>query len=532
MKGYRPTASESPVPLCATIDEACVRYASNPAITVDTSSLTYAEVRARVLALAAAYRRLGVRRGDRVLCQLRNCAEQVIAIAAAWTCGAVHVGADNDLTGPETARLVERMGARVLLFQPRRGDADPFAPLAPITQAFPGTAIIVHAQDAAGRESLATVLASGETVEPELPGPLDPAVIFLTSGTTGEPKAVVESYAAHWAKMQLFTDAIRPQTEDSLLLTLPVSHVFGVRLAILTLLRGARLVLHDRFSPAAVLETVARERVTVLPAVPTHLRLLHDAYDPAQHDVGSMRCVISAAANLPHALAEWVYDDLGVPEMLFVYGCSEGFTTIATEKRDILDGTVGQRVFEGPDGTPADGTVCIMDPASGALLPDGETGEIVYGSRMPVTYWDQPRVAVDGWYHTGDVGVIDAEQRLRVTGRIKELVNRGGLHVSASEVELAIARHPDIADAAVIAVPDRVLGEAVCACVVPASDQPPPGLAQLREWLAVNLARHKLPDELCVVTTIPRTDIGKVDRRELAARVTGGDVTRERLRRD
>ena len=530
MKGYPPTARESPAPLCGTIDEACVRHASNRAITFDASSLTYAEVRARVQALAAAYRRLGVRRGDRVLSQLRNCPEQVIAIAAAWTCGAVHVGADNDLTGPELARLVQRLEARVLLFQPRRSDADAFALLAPIRLAFPETAIVVHAPDAGGYESLATILASGEAVAPEEPRPLDPAVIFLTSGTTGEPKAVVESYAAHWAKMQLFTDAVRPHVEDSLLLTLPVSHVFGVRLAILTLLRGARLVLHDRFSPTAVLGAVARERVTLLPAVPTHLRLLHDAYDPAQHDVSSLRCVISAAANLPPALAEWVYDDLGVPEMLFVYGCSEGFTTIATERRDILDGTVGRTVFQGPDGTPADGTVRIMDPASGALLPDGETGEIVYGSRMPVMYWDQPPVAIDGWYHTGDLGMIDAEERLHVTGRIKELVNRGGLHVSVSEVELAIARHPGVADAAVIAMPDRVLGEAVCACVVPSSERPPPGLTQLREWLASNLARHKLPDELCVVAAIPRTDIGKVDRRELAARVTRGDVMRERLR--
>jgi acyl-CoA synthetase (AMP-forming)/AMP-acid ligase II len=530
VKGYLPTAEASPAPLSPTIDEACRRWASRPAVTFADTTLTYEEVWRRVLALAAAYRRRGVRRGDRVLCQLRNCPEQVIAIAAAWTCGAVHVGADNDLTGGELTRVVERMGARALLFQPRREDEDGVVSVQPIVDAFPETAIFVHGPDAGGYESLAAVLAAEASIDPEPPAPLDPAIIFLTSGTTGEPKAVVESLAAHWAKMQLFTDAVRPRTDDSLLLTLPVSHVFGVRLAILTLLRGARLVLHDRFSPSAVLETFGQERVTVLPAVPTHLRLLHDAYDPERHDLGSLRSVISAAANLPRALAEWVYDDLGT-EILFVYGCSEGFTTIATERRDILDGTVGSRVFQGPEGTPADGTVRIMDPSTGDLLPDGETGEIVYGARMPVAYWDQPPVAVDGWYHTGDLGVIDGEGRLHVTGRIKELVNRGGLHVSASEVELAIARHPAVADAAVVAVPDRVLGEAVCACVVPSGEAQPPGLGELRDWLASSLARHKLPDELCVVGSIPRTDIGKVDRRELAARVTSGEVERERLRR-
>lgn len=530
MNAYLPTAGGSPAPLSATLDAACRRWASRPAVTAGRTTLTYQDVWNAVKSLAAAYRGLGVRRGDRVLCQLRNCPEQLIAIAAAWTCGAVHVGADNDLTGAELSRLVERMRARLLVFQPRPNDTDALGPLRDIENAFPETSVVVHAAETGGHHSLSALLAAGDAVEPALPDPLDPAIVFLTSGTTGEPKAVVESLAAHWAKMQLFTDAVRVGPDDVLLLTLPVSHVFGVRLAILTLLRGARLVLHDRFAPEAVLDTVGRERVTVLPAVPTHLRLLHDRYDPARHDLHSLRSVISAASNLPRPLAEWVANDLGT-EMLFVYGCSEGFTTIATETRDIIEGSVGRTVFRGPEGTPADGTVRIMDPASGELLADGATGEIVYGAATPVKYWDQPDVAVDGWYHTGDLGMIDAEGRLHVTGRIKELINRGGLHVSISEVELAIGRHPALADAAVIAMPDHVLGEAVCACVVPAGALQPPRLGELREWLASSLARHKLPDELCVVSAIPRTDIGKVDRRALTAIViSGGDANRERLR--
>ena len=529
MKAYLPTAEGSPAPLGASIDEACRHFGERPAVTFGDATLTYADVGRQARSLAAAYRRLGVGRGDRVLCQLRNCPEQVIAIAAAWMRGAIHVGADNDLTGPELARLVERLQPRVLLFQPRRGDADALGPLRLITSAFPRTAVIVHGRASGDSKPLTSLLERGDSVEAEVPGPLDPAVIFLTSGTTGEPKAVIEWFASHWAKMQLFTDAVQPMPHDVLLLTLPVSHVFGVRLAILTLLRGARLVLHDRFSAQAVLETVGREGVTLLPAVPTHLRLLRDGYDADRHDLRSLRWVISAAANLPHSLVEWVLDDLRT-QLLFVYGCSEGFTTIATEPRDILDGTVGRVVFQGPAGTPAAGVVRIMDPSSDALLPDGDTGEIVYGASTPVQYWDQPDAAVDGWYRTGDLGVLDTEGRLRVTGRIKELINRGGLHVSVSEVELAIARHPAVADAAVIGVPDRVLGEAVCACVVAAPAQQPPHLGELREWLAATLARHKLPDELCVVDAIPRTDIGKVDRRELVTRVTAGELARERLR--
>src|SRR5262249_4595810 len=116
-----------------------------------------------------------------------------------------------------------------------------------------------------------------------------------------------------------------------------------------------------------------------------------------------------------------------------------------------------------------------------------------------------------------------------IVGRLKELVNRGGLHVSMAEVEMALALHPLVADAGVIAAPDETLGEAVCACVAPAGDGAPT-LAQVGEFLGERLARHKLPDELCVVEAIPRTDIGKVDRAELRARVLDRGAPRERLR--
>jgi acyl-coenzyme A synthetase/AMP-(fatty) acid ligase len=364
---------------------------------------------------------------------------------------------------------------------------------------------------------MAGLLASGGTVPAGLPGPLDPAHVFLTSGTTGEPKAVVETLSAHWAKMQFFADGFLPGPEDVHLLFLPIAHVFGSRLALLALLRGGHLVLMDRFSPERALEVLQRERVTVMPAVPTHLRLLRARYDPARHDVSSLRWVLSAAAGLPRPLAEWVYTTLDA-RIMFVYGCSEGFTTATTEPDDILAGSVGERVFRGPPGTPAEGTVRIVDPEEGTPLPAGGTGEIAFRAATPVPYWDHPDPAVDGWYRTGDLGRMDAQGRLYVVGRLKELINRGGLHVSAAEVEMMLVRHPAVADGAVVATPDPVLGEATCACVVPA-DAHRPDLAELRTFLAAGLARHKLPDELCIVGSIPRTEIGKVDRRTLTAQV-------------
>lgn len=525
-------------PLCATLQEACERWASRPAITFGATTITYDALWGRVVSLAAGYERLGIGRGDRVLCQFRNCPEHVIAIAAAWMRGAVHVGADNDLTGAELARLAQRLGAAALLFQPARDRTDGLAPLPVVAAECPQAHLVVHAPaagagelggaDAGTHHSLERLIAEGGSASAERQGPLDTAVLFLTSGTTGEPKAVVESRSAHWAKMQLFADGFLPGPDDVHLLYLPISHVFGFRLALLTLLRGGRLVLLERFSPARALELVQEERVTVLPGVPAHLRLLRESYDPARHDVGSLRWVLSAAAGLPRELAEWVYEALDA-RIMFVYGCSEGFTTLTNAATDILAGSVGNTVFRGPPGTPAAGTVRILEPGTGAALPTGETGELAFGAVMPVTYWDHPEVAVDGWYRTGDLGHLDEAGRVYVTGRLKELINRGGLHVSIAEVEMALARHPVVADAAVIAVPDRVMGEAVCACIVPAGDTPV-SLAELRSFLSEHLARHKLPDELCVLEAIPRTDIGKVDRRSLSAHVLSGGVARQRAR--
>ncbi|HVL03616.1 MAG TPA: fatty acid--CoA ligase family protein, partial [Acidimicrobiales bacterium] len=171
----------------------------------------------------------------------------------------------------------------------------------------------------------------------------------------------------------------------------------------------------------------------------------------------------------------------------------------------------------------------VLDPDDGTPVAPGEIGEIAFGSRVPVQYWRRPPVATDGWYHTGDLGRIDAEGRVYVLGRLKQVVNRGGLKVSPGEVELSLVRHPKVADAAVIATPDPVLGEATCACIVP-SDGEPPDLAELRSFLGTSLARHKLPDELCLVESIPRTQIGKVNRPALGTLVVDGERPRQRLR--
>ncbi len=525
------TAAQAP-----TLEAACRRWPARPATTHAGVTTSYAELWERVSALAGAYRWLGVGPGDRILCQLPTSPEFLVAVHAAWACGAVHVGADNDLTGTELSRLVERTEASVLLFQHLPGAADPLAPLRPVTQAHPGTTVVVHGarpqderhlslEDLLGTRAGPMAAAKAEPPEPPERAPDDPALLFLTSGTTGTPKGVVETMAALWAKVAYFADAFGPGPDDVHLMYLPISHAFGLKLSLTALLSGGRLVLLDRFSPSEALRLVTEERVSVLPGTPTHLTLLVKALDSARHDVASLRWAVAAAAPLPPPLLDQVYAKLGV-ELFYVYGCSEGFLVSTTERDEIYAGSVGTSVFRGPPGTPPDGSVAVVEPYDHTPLPPGEVGEIVFGARQPVRYWGEAEVATEGWYHTGDLGRIDDDGLVHVVGRLKELINRGGLKVAPGEVEAALVRHPGVADAGVIATPDPVLGEAVCACVVPAG-HPPPDLAELRAFLGADLGRHKLPDELCLLEAIPRTKIAKVDRAALRGLVVDADAPRQ-----
>ncbi len=526
--------------LSPSLEAACSRWPDRVALVHRGRALTYAQLWAEVQALARGYRRLGVAPGDRIMCALATTPMHIVAAHAAWACGAVHIGAHPDLTGPELAALVERLGARGLLLEPMDRHHDTSTRRRTVAVSCPGLMRIVSGgTPERGEHLLADLLVEAGSSEPGLDdgGPTDPPatsgsgpadLVFLTSGTTGLPKAVCETLGALKAKVDFFAGFVHPGPDDVHLLYLPLCHAFGLKLSLLALRSGGRLVLVDRFSPRAVLDVLASEQVTVLSGTPTHLTLLLDVVDRGSQGDGHLRWVVTAAAPLSPALAEQVYTQLGA-SLFVVYGCSEGFLTVTADRAEILRGSVGKTVFACPANSPAGGVVAIADPSGSMQLPGGEVGEIVYSTAGPVRYWDAPATGADGWYRSGDIGRIDAHGGLVVLGRLKELVNRGGLKVSPVEVEAALSRHPDLADVAVIGTPDPVLGEAICACVV-SSGGAPPTVAELRAFLCPTLAHHKLPDEVCSLERIPRSSLGKVERARLRSMVVDGVALRERLR--
>ncbi|MEU7550871.1 class I adenylate-forming enzyme family protein [Streptomyces sp. NPDC044571] len=510
--------------LVTALHEAALRWPERPAITFQGRTLSYLEFWARAGALAAACRSMGVTAGDRIVCQLPNSPEYLVAVAAAWRCGAVLVGADHDLTGPELVSLLGRTGAVALVYRPRRAAEVPVEPLDDVRRECPGVRLIVHDDERPRpREFRLADLTDltgrpGDPVPAEAPAPgvddSGTALLLLTSGTTGQPKCVVETFDALSAKLDCFSSAYRPGESDVHLVYLPLAHALGLKMSMIALTRGSRLVLMERFSPAGALRLITDEGVTVVPGTPAHFQLMLDTLDPAVHDLSTLRWAVAGAASFPGALLTALYTTFGV-RLFYVYGCSEGFLCHTVDRTEIEAGSVGRTVFQGPPGTAPNGRVAIFARDGSGPVGPGEVGEIVFGADRPVRYWGQDPVAADGWYHTGDLGLVDEEGRLHVKGRMKELVNRGGLKVSCAEVESAVTALPGVVDCGIFPVPDRVLGEAIGAYVVLAPGEPEFRVEELRARLGRSLARHKMPDALWIVDRVPRTKIGKVDRAAL-----------------
>jgi acyl-CoA synthetase (AMP-forming)/AMP-acid ligase II len=484
--------------LSEALREACKTWPTRTALVHRGHSMTYDELCRSAGALASSYAELGVRPGDRIVCSASNRSEHITALAAAWFSGAVHVGLDFESTLPELSRVIGLTEAKVLVWEPA-------VPVEPLLAAHPDlTVLALDARNPAGCRSIGELTAGPGDPRFAEPAPSDPALVFVTSGTTGAPKATVGwhgNLAGRWTRLGGWLGF---EPEDVHLVQLPLAHGFGLLTAMAGLLSGGTLVLLDRFSTNEVLAAVGDEHVTVLNGAPAHFRLVLDRFDETVHDVSSLRLSIGTAATFPPELVREMRRRLGV-DMVIMYGSSEGVGIATKDQDDIALGAVGR---------PAPESVAIVGPDR-MPVPVGEIGEIAFSRAVfPVRYWGEAEST--GWYYSGDRGRLDAEGRLYVHGRLNHQIDRGGLKVDPTEVEAALLRCDDVRDAAVIAVPNPVLGESVCACVV-SRDGASLTLDGLRSRLAGELAPYKLPEELRLVEHIPRTALGKVSLDALAA---------------
>jgi fatty-acyl-CoA synthase len=351
--------------------------------------------------------------------------------------------------------------------------------------------------------------------------PDDPFMIQYTSGTTGFPKGVVLSHHSVVNTARLLVHRLRAEPESVWINPLPLFHVGGSVLNALgtVWLRAAHCPVP--FDPAVVLELVEAERGSVLPGVPTMLIHLLDHPDRTQRDLSSLQRVLSGGAAVPAELVRRIQRELGVSYCV-MWGLTESSSvatqTLVTDTADDLAETVGPPLPHTE--------VLVVDPATGDALPAGHTGELlIRGPGVMSGYFDNPDATAsaltpDGWLRSGDLGSLDARGYVRITGRLKEMIIRGGENIYPREIEEHLYTHPGVAEAAVLGVPDDIWGEQVAAVIRPAQGHVPSG-EELQGFLRERLASHKLPRRWEFVDAMLLTPSGKIKKFELRELFTG-----------
>lgn len=476
-------------PIPELLRDAAERHGDRTAISDRHGRVGYRELDARTRRLGGHLRAEGVGDGDVVLLLLPGGTRLVEAYLAAVRAHAVAACLPVTATVDDVAFALADARPRVVVTDPERAG------------------LVVAAAERAGVAPPPMVLGDPPPAAPPPDSlPLDDAAFLLyTSGTTGRPKGVLLSQRGMlWVAAAAWVPFLRLDRDDVVLNPLPLSHSYPLDLTLAALAVGARVHLLDRFTTTETAELLAAEPITVLVGVPTTFAYLLE--QPGDAPPKSLRMGVSAGALLAPALRERVERRFGVP-VVDAYGATETSTAVA----------LTSPVHGGPPGScgvSPPGMACrIVDPADDTDVGPGAEGElIVRGPGVMLGYHDRPEETAAalraGWYRTGDLARQDRNGFLTVTGRLKDLIIRGGENIAPAEIEHVVTGHPDVRDCAVAGRPDRLLGEVpVLFAVVRGGSEP-----DLLAWCRARLPRFKVPARVHLVDAVPRTASGKVRR--------------------
>ncbi|GAA2257083.1 linear/branched/unsaturated fatty acid:CoA ligase LbuL [Streptomyces amakusaensis] len=508
------------------LDRAIAAHPGREALVVaDGPRWTYAEFGAAVEELARGLLGIGVARGDRVGIWAVNCAEWVLTQYATARIGAIMVNINPAYRAHELEYVLNQAGVSVLCASLSHKTSDYRAMVDRVRADCPRLRSVHYIGDA----SWDALLAAGRTVaagrlaarEAEISCD-DPVNIQYTSGTTGFPKGATLSHHNILNNGYFVGETLGYTERDRICIPVPFYHCFGMVMGNLAATsHGACMVVPGpSFDPAATLRAVAAERCTSLYGVPTMFIAELGLPDFASYDLSSLRTGIMAGSPCPVEVMKRVVAEMHMAEVSICYGMTETSpVSTQTRRADDLErrtGTVG-RVMPHVE-------VKIVDPATGVTLPRGTAGELcTRGYSVMAGYWGEPErtaEAVDPgrWMHTGDLAEMREDGYVRIVGRIKDMIIRGGENIYPREVEEFLHTHPQVSDVQVVGVPDQRYGEEILACVVPRDPADPPTLEGIAAFCRDRLAHYKIPRRLEILDTFPMTVSGKVRKVELRER--------------
>ncbi|MEO8696773.1 MAG: FadD3 family acyl-CoA ligase [Acidimicrobiales bacterium] len=516
------------------IQDSSRRYRDREAIVDGARRMTYGELDERVEEVTRAAIAFGVGHGDRVAIWAQNSTEWILAALGALSAGAAIVPLNTRYKGHEAGFILEKSRSSVLfvadgfldidyvkLLRDAMGEPNEEQPVSGLGDL--RGIVVFGSRSAAGTTSWESFLAGALQVTNEQSAARTSAIrrddlsdILFTSGTTGRPKGAMLTHGQTLRTFADWSEIIGLREGDRYLIVNPFFHVFGYKAGFISaFMRGATVIPMAVFDVEGVMRCIEAERVSVFPGPPTLHQSLLNHPRRSDFDLSSLRLCTTGAAEVPIEMILRMRREMSYQTIVTGYGLTECTGTATMCRHD----DPPERIAYTSGRAIPDVEVRIVDDHMNDLSR-GEQGEIVVrGYNVMQAYYDEPEetaatIDTDGWLHTGDLGTMDNEGYVAITGRKKDMYIVGGFNVYPAEIENVLLAHPAVADVAVVGAPDERLGEVGFAFVVPRADQ------QIRTedliaWTRERLANFKVPRHVEIVPTLPTNAVGKTLRYEL-----------------
>jgi acyl-CoA synthetase (AMP-forming)/AMP-acid ligase II len=502
------------------------RYPTLEAVVDGDARLTFAELESQMIDAVRGMIAMGVEPGARVGLMAPNSARWIIAALGVLGAGGVLVPLNTRFKGPEAAYILRKSGASTFVTVSDFLDNDYLGMVrsADASLAALDRAVLISGEPVAGAQDWAQLLERGQRIPVDRAHVAIDAVtaeslsdIMFTSGTTGHPKGVMLTHGQSLRAHGWLTKAMGFRPGDRYLIVPPFFHTFGYKAGWMAcLVHGATSIPHRVLEVDHLMKTIAAEKVSIMLGPPTLFLDVLDAPNRCDYDLSSLRIGCASATVIDPELIARMHDELDIENTLSAYGLTEA-TSLATttipgiDDFDDVTTSVGRAAL--------DVELRIVDD-DGTDVPAGTSGELwVRGYNVMSGYWDEPAktaeaITADGWLRTGDVAVMNDRGYVRIIDRKKDMVIVGGFNVYPAEVERILGAHPDVAEIAVIGVPDRRMVEVTVAFVVPRT-----GVSfsedEFRRWAQTQIANFKVPRRVIFVDSMPRNASMKVRKNEL-----------------